>query len=97
MCGRPAVPNINARPSEIAEIERGEADRENNVVRRAPHTAAEVIADDWDRPYSREKAAYPAPWTRSHKYWPPVSRIDNVHGDRHFVGCCPPADAYRED
>jgi glycine dehydrogenase len=80
---------------EVAEIERGEADRENNPVRRAPHTAEDVIADTWDRPYSRERAVYPAPWTRSHKYWPPVGRIDNVHGDRHFVGCCPPPDAYR--
>ena len=83
--------------AEIAAVERGEADRENNVVVRAPHTAEEVIADDWDRPYSRELAAYPAPWTRSHKYWPPVNRIDNVHGDRNFAGCCPPPDAYRTE
>jgi glycine dehydrogenase len=80
---------------EISAIERGEADPENNVVRRAPHTAEEVVADRWDRPYSRELAAFPAPWTRAHKYWPPVSRIDNAYGDRNFVGCCPPPDAYR--
>jgi glycine dehydrogenase len=82
---------------EIAAIEKGEADPENNVVRRAPHTAEEVVADAWDRPYSREQAAFPAPWTRAHKYWPPVSRIDNVYGDRNFVGCCPPPDAFRND
>ena len=82
---------------EIAAIERGEADPENNVLRNAPHPAEDVIADTWDRPYSREQAAYPAPWTRVHKYWPPVSRIDNVYGDRNFVGCCPPPDAYRPE
>ncbi|MBN2491910.1 MAG: aminomethyl-transferring glycine dehydrogenase [Planctomycetes bacterium] len=78
---------------EIAAIERGEADPENNPLRRAPHTAEEIAADAWDRPYSRALAAFPAPWTRVHKYWPPVGRIDNTYGDRNFVGRCPLPDA----
>ncbi len=69
---------------EAADIESGKADADNNPLKRAPHTAEEVTADAWDRPYGREEAAYPAAWTRLHKYWPPVSRIDNVWGDRNF-------------
>ena len=53
-------------------------------------------ADDWDHPYTREQAAYPAPWTREHKFWPPVGRIDNVYGDRHLICTCPPIEAYAE-
>ena len=60
------------------------------ILKNAPHTAAVVAADQWDRPYSREQAAYPAPWLRDHKYWPPVSRVDNVYGDRHLVCTCGP-------
>lgn len=62
-----------------------------------PHTAEVVIADGWTRPYSREKAAYPAPWTRESKFWPAVSRINNAYGDRNLVCTCLPMDAYRED
>ncbi len=58
------------------------------VLKNAPHTAAVVAADKWDRPYSREQAAYPAPWLRDYKYWPPVSRVDNVYGDRHLFCTC---------
>jgi glycine dehydrogenase len=58
----------------------------------APHTAQQVIADKWDRPYSREQAAYPAPWTREHKFWPAVARIDSVYGDRNLFCTCPPMD-----
>jgi len=75
---------------EISAIESGELDRTNNPLKNAPHTAAAVTADDWDRPYSRATAAWPAPWLREHKFWPPVARIDNVHGDRHVFCSCPP-------
>ena len=74
---------------EIREIEEGRMDREDNPLKRAPHTAREVTADAWERPYSRQRAAFPAPWTREHKYWPPVSRVDNAGGDRNLVCTCP--------
>ena len=74
---------------EIAEIESGKMDRARNPLKLAPHPAADVTSDSWDRPYSREKAAYPAPWTRIWKYWPTVSRIDAVHGDRNLICSCP--------
>jgi glycine dehydrogenase len=73
---------------EIQEIESGQVDRQNNLLKNAPHTAASVVKEPWDRPYSRERAAFPAPWTREHKYWPPVGRIDNVWGDRNLVCTC---------
>ena len=74
---------------EIAEIESGKMDRTRNPLKLAPHPAADVASESWDRPYSREKAAYPAHWTRNWKYWPTVSRIDAVHGDRNLVCSCP--------
>ncbi|KAL6770117.1 GCSP1 [Auxenochlorella protothecoides x Auxenochlorella symbiontica] len=70
---------------EIAEIESGKADRANNVLKHAPHPAHVVMADEWDRPYSRDKAAYPAPWVRQSKFWPTTCRVDNVYGDRNLV------------
>ncbi|MFB2938739.1 aminomethyl-transferring glycine dehydrogenase [Aerosakkonemataceae cyanobacterium BLCC-F154] len=81
---------------EIAEIETGKADAENNVLKNAPHTAETLISDDWNRPYSRTQAAYPAPWLKEQKYWPPVSRIDNAFGDRNFVCSCLPMSDYSE-
>jgi len=80
--------------AEIQAIESGTADKLNNLLKNAPHTAQVVISDKWDRPYSREAAAYPAPWTRAHKFWPAVGRIDNVHGDRNLVCSCPPMEDY---
>ena len=74
---------------EIAEIESGKSDRTKNPLKFAPHPATDVLSDSWDRPYSREQAAFPAPWTRTSKYWPPVSRIDAVHGDRNLICSCP--------
>ena len=74
---------------EIAAIESGKSDRAKNPLKLAPHPATDVLSDSWDRPYSREQAAFPAPWTRTSKYWPPVSRIDAVHGDRNLVCSCP--------
>jgi glycine dehydrogenase len=77
---------------ELVAIEGGQLDRTNNPLKRSPHTAQQVCADAWDRPYSREQAAYPAPWLRDHKFWPAVARIDNVYGDRNIFCTCPPMD-----
>ncbi len=82
--------------AEIQEVESGAADPEDNVLKNAPHTAAMLTATDWEHSYSREKAAYPAPWTREYKFWPPVRRVNNAHGDRHLVCACPPIEAYAE-
>ncbi len=81
---------------EIREIETGEADRENNPLTNAPHPLADLVADVWDRPYSRERAAFPTPATREHKIWPPVGRIDGAYGDRNLVCVCPPIEDYVE-
>jgi glycine dehydrogenase len=80
--------------AEIEEVALGLADRELNVLRQAPHTAAMVVADDWTLPYSREKAAFPAPWTRQHKFWPAVRRVNDAYGDRNLVCACPPMEVY---
>ncbi|MEE9383585.1 MAG: aminomethyl-transferring glycine dehydrogenase [Nannocystaceae bacterium] len=69
---------------EIMSVERGDMDREDNPLKNAPHPAHVVAAERWDHPYSRQDAAYPASWLRDHKYWPPVTRVDNVWGDRHL-------------
>jgi len=79
---------------EMQRIASGEWPRDNNPLKLAPHTAAAVLADTWDHPYSRELAAYPAPWLREHKFWPYVGRIDNVYGDRNLVCSCLPMEAY---
>ena len=79
---------------EIEEIELGKVDRENNVLKNAPHTAEALLTTEWKHSYSREQAAYPAPWTREHKFWPTVGRIDNAFGDRNFVCSCLPMEAY---
>jgi len=79
---------------EIQDIVDGRQPRTNNVIKNAPHTAKTVTASAWDRPYSREKAAYPAPWVHDHKFWPFVSRIDEAYGDRHLVCTCPPMESY---
>jgi glycine dehydrogenase len=81
---------------EIAEIESGRADVKDNPLKNAPHTAESLVVAEWRHAYSREQAGFPAPWTREHKFWPPVGRIDNVHGDRHLVCTCLPIEAYKE-
>ena len=81
---------------EIAEIESGKADAENNLLRNAPHTHRLLLAGEWTRPYTREQAFFPLRAPREDKYWPPVGRIDNVYGDRHLVCGCPPMEAYSE-
>jgi len=74
---------------EIMDIRDGRSDRHDNALKNAPHTADILLSDDWDHPYSRQQAAYPAAWLRDFKYWPPVSRVDNVYGDRHLICTCP--------
>jgi glycine dehydrogenase len=80
--------------AEIQEIIEGRQPRTNNLLKNAPHTASVVTATEWNRPYSREQAAFPAPWIGSHKFWPSVSRIDEAYGDRHLVCSCPPMESY---
>ncbi|MGB0402967.1 MAG: aminomethyl-transferring glycine dehydrogenase [Salibacteraceae bacterium] len=82
--------------SEIKAIEEGKADSVNNVVKNAPHRVQEVISSSWDRPYSREEAAYPLPWVEARKYWAPVARIDDAFGDRNLICACPPMENYEE-
>jgi glycine dehydrogenase len=79
---------------EISEIENGLVPREDNLLKNAPHTAQALMAVEWTHPYTRERAAYPLPYLRMHKYWPPVGRLDNVLGDRQFVCGCPPLSNY---
>jgi glycine dehydrogenase len=79
---------------EIAEIEDGRADRENNLLKNAPHTAERVSANEWPFPYTRERAAYPTTSCRENKWWPPVARIDNVYGERNLVCTCLPLEDY---
>ena len=79
---------------EIREIETGEADRDNNLLKHAPHPLSDLLSDTWDRPYARDRAGFPTAATRDHKVWPPVSRIDAAFGDRNLVCTCPPVDAY---
>ncbi|MGH9334848.1 MAG: aminomethyl-transferring glycine dehydrogenase, partial [Vicinamibacteria bacterium] len=69
---------------EIRDIEEGRADRKDNLLKNAPHTASAIVSSEWSHPYSREAAAFPAPWLREHKFWPPVARIDNPYGDRNL-------------
>jgi glycine dehydrogenase len=80
---------------EAREIEQGQADREQNVLKNAPHTITTLTDNEWTKPYSRQKAAYPLAWVREHKFWVPVSRVNNPHGDRHLVCACPPLSSYQ--
>jgi glycine dehydrogenase len=82
--------------AEIREIEEGKVDPQNNLLKNAPHSAASLLTDSWDRPYSRERAAYPTQWCRDHKFWAAVDRIDNAYGDRNLVCACLPMEAYQE-
>src|SRR5690606_18420063 len=81
---------------EIQRVAEGGYDREDNPLKNAPHTAAALVSDDWKHPYSREEAAYPLPSLREGKYWPPVRRIDQAHGDRNLVCSCPPPGAFED-
>jgi glycine dehydrogenase len=81
---------------EIAEIESGAVAHDDSALAHAPHTAEDLLVADWDRPYSRERAAYPVAGLRQSKYWPPVSRIDGAAGDRNLVCACPPPEAFEQ-
>lgn len=81
---------------EIIEVKDGKTDTENNVLRNAPHTQDVVVANEWTRPYDREKAAFPIDWIRDNKFWPSVSRIDDGYGDRNLICTCAPIEEYRE-
>jgi glycine dehydrogenase len=82
--------------AEIQEVIDGKADRQNNVLKHAPHTAAAVSADEWPHPYKRHQAAYPLPFVKAKKFWPSVGRIDNPYGDRNLMCSCPPIEAFAE-
>jgi len=82
--------------AEIEAVANGKTDRKNNLLKGAPHTARQIASENWDQPYSREEAAFPAPWTREHKFWPAVARIDNVYGDRNLFCSCPPIEEFTE-
>ena len=78
---------------EIAKVERGEWPQDNNPLKHAPHTAASLMSETWDRPYSREVGAFPLATLKQVKYWPPIGRVDNVYGDRNlFCSCVPLGD-----
>ena len=79
---------------EIREIEEGSADKQINVLTQSPHTISVIATENWDRPYSREKAAFPLVWVRDQKFWPSVSRIDSAYGDRNLVCACIPIEEY---
>jgi glycine dehydrogenase len=79
---------------EIRAIEEGRADRRDNPLKNAPHTAREVTGNEWPHAYGREEAAFPAPWVRVHKFWPYVARVDNTYGDRNLVCACPAIESY---
>jgi len=80
--------------AEIDAIATGKGDRQNNLLKNAPHTTRQIASEKWEHPYSREQAAFPAPWTREHKFWPSVARIDNVYGDRNLFCSCPPIEEF---
>jgi glycine dehydrogenase len=80
--------------AEIQAVIDGKADRADNVLKNAPHTAGAIAADDWSHPYSREQAAFPLPFVRANKHWPSVGRIDNPYGDRNLMCSCPPVAEY---
>jgi glycine dehydrogenase len=81
---------------EIQNVLDGKADPKDNVLKNAPHTAAEATSSDWAHPYSREQAVFPLPWVRPKKIWPVVGRIDNPYGDRNLMCSCPPVEAFAE-
>ena len=80
---------------DIESIKNGQMDRENNVLKNAPHCLNHLTADQWDHPYTRAKAVYPSEWVREHKFWVPVGRVDNAFGDRNLVCSCPSVDTYK--
>jgi glycine dehydrogenase len=82
---------------EIEEVEKGTADKTNNVLKNAPHTVEVVTNDDWDRPYSRKQAAFPLRYLSENKFWPAIGRVNDTYGDRTLVCSCPPVEAYADE
>jgi glycine dehydrogenase len=82
---------------EIQEIEDGSAPKEGNLLKMAPHPQLDLLRDDWDRSYSRARAAYPLPWLKEKKFWPSVARVDDVYGDSHLNCTCPPMESYIDE
>lgn len=82
---------------EIKEIENGIADREDNVLKNSPHIAVELISDNWNHSYTREKACFPVSWIKENKFWPSVGRVNNAYGDRNLVCSCPPMEEYEQE
>jgi glycine dehydrogenase len=83
--------------NEIQEIIDGKFDKVNNVIKNAPHTAKLTVSDNWNKPYGREKAAFPLKWVKANKFWPSVARVDNAYGDRNLVCTCAPIEEYMEE
>ncbi len=82
--------------NEIDAIAAGKADKTDNVLNNAPHTARSVVTDNWQHAYTREQAAFPLQWVSDNKFWPSVGRIDNVRGDKHLICSCPPIESYSD-
>jgi len=82
--------------AEIAAIEKGEADKANNPLKNAPHTQFAVISSNWDKPYTREQAAFPLDYVKLNKFWPSVARVNNTYGDRNLICTCEPVSSYAE-
>jgi len=80
---------------EIRKVEQGAWPAEDNPVKRAPHTQADLAEAEWNRPYSRQEACFPLPWVAENKFWPSVNRIDDVYGDRNLFCSCPPVESYQ--
>jgi len=87
---------MNSIYNEIEEIREGKLDREDNVLKNAPHTSVECVSDSWEHSYGRERAAYPAEWVRENKFWPAVARVDDAYGDRNLVCSCLPLESYKD-
>jgi glycine dehydrogenase len=81
---------------EIKNIEAGNTDKKDNVLKNAPHTLHVICADEWIKPYSRQQAAFPLPYVAENKFWPSVSRVNNTHGDRNLICTCEPTESYME-
>ena len=87
---------MNSIYEEIDKIKKGEFDPIDNPIKNAPHTIHEISSDKWEHKYTRQEAVFPHPYLLNNKYWPPVSRIDNVYGDRNLFCTCPPIDDYED-
>ena len=91
-----ALLRAGIREEAIGEEMNIASDAENNALKNAPHTALQITSGDWPHPYSRKEAAFPAKWVEDAKYWPPVTRIDNAHGDRNLICTCAGVEQYQD-